>query len=63
MTTFELQNASLGASLALLETGVASQRNALEQFDTAARQAQQAALDAFRAQVRAASRLGEPSKR
>ena len=55
--TFELQNASLAAGLALLEAASTSQKAVLHQWTTAAKEAQQAALEAFRAQVRATSRL------
>ena len=55
--TFELQNASLAAGLALLEAASTSQKAVLQQWTTAAKEAQQAALEAFRAQVRATSRL------
>ncbi len=55
--TFELQNASLSAGVALLEAGSNSQKAVLQQWNTAAKEAQHAALEAFRAQVRASSRL------
>jgi len=57
--TFELQNASLAAGVALLESASTSQLTVLKQWDTAAHEAQQAALQAFRAQVRAINRLSE----
>jgi len=57
--TFEFQNASLAAGVALLEAATTSQRTVIKQWDTAAHSAQQAALEAFRAQVRATSRLFE----
>jgi prophage DNA circulation protein len=55
--TFELQNASLATGLALLDTAASAQRTVAKQWETAAHQAQQAGLDAFRDQVRAAARL------
>ena len=55
--TFELQNASLSAGVALLEAGSTSQKAVLQQWNTAAKEAQHAALEAFRVQVRASSRL------
>jgi len=55
--TFELQNASLAAGVALLEAAISSQQAVLQQWTTGAKEAQQAALEAFRAQVRATSRL------
>jgi hypothetical protein len=60
--SFELQNASLSAGLSLLEATAATERTALQQWDAAAHQAQQAALEAFRAQVRAARRVAEASQ-
>jgi hypothetical protein len=60
--SFELQNAGLNASLSLLESTAAAERAALQQWDAAAHQAQQAALEAFRAQVRAAQRASESAQ-
>ena len=55
--SFELQNASLSAGSALLEAATTSQRAVIQRWDTAAHGAQQAALEAFLAHVRATSRL------
>ena len=55
--TFELQNASLSAGAGFVEASSKSQLTTLKQWETAAREAQQAALQAFGAQVRATSRL------
>jgi hypothetical protein len=60
--SFELQNASLNASMSLLEATAATERTALQQWDAAAHKAQQAALEAFRAQVRAATRVVESTQ-
>ena len=54
--SFELQNASLAAGLALLDAAATSSRTIYQEWDAAARRAQSAALDAFRAQVRAPER-------
>jgi hypothetical protein len=55
--SFALQNASLSAGVALLEAASTSQKAIVQQWDTAAHGAQHAALETFRAQVRASSRL------
>ena len=54
---FELQNAAFTTSLSLFETAATTQRALIEQWQTAAHEAQQATLDAFHAQVRASTRL------
>ena len=54
-------SASLSAGSALLEAATTSQRAVIQQWDTAAHGAQQAALEAFRAQARATSRLFDPT--
>src|ERR671932_2051218 len=53
---FELQNASFATSLSLFETAGTTQRALIEQWQVVAHEAQQATLDAFRAQVRATTR-------
>jgi hypothetical protein len=47
--SFELQNASLAAGLAVLDAASASQRSVYQEWDGSARRAQTAALDAFHA--------------
>jgi hypothetical protein len=52
--SFELQNASFTAMSAFVDAAFAGQRSALEQSRGALHSGQQAVLDAFKAQVRAA---------
>jgi hypothetical protein len=55
--TFDIQNATFATSLALFESVTSTQSALLKQWQSAAHDAQQASLDAVRAQVRATSRL------
>jgi hypothetical protein len=55
--TFEAENAALQAGLSVLEATAAADRDALQQWTAVARQAQDAALEAFRSQLRATQQL------
>ncbi len=54
---FDVQNSALNTSMELLQTGANSNRTLAHQWADVARQAQQAALEAFQANVRAAENL------
>lgn len=54
--SFELQNASFAAMSAFVDAAVAGQHGALQQSNAALHAGQQAVLEAFKVQVRAASR-------
>jgi hypothetical protein len=56
--TFDAQNAALAAGLAIVDATVESQRGLVEEWRRAAEQAQQAALEAFRATVQTAGHRG-----
>ena len=58
-TSFELQTASFTAMSAFVDAAFAGQRNALQQSNGALHSGQQAVLDAFKAQVRAANRIAQ----
>lgn len=55
--TFDEQNAALSAGLSVVDATTGSNQGAMRQWAETARQAQQAALDAFQANVRAAEQL------
>jgi hypothetical protein len=58
--SFEVHNAGLAAGLAMLDATSTSQRAALQEWNKAAQRAQEAALQAFKAQVRATERATTP---
>jgi len=60
--TFDAQNAALDASIAMLQTTSGTSREALDKWTELARKAQQAALEAFRANVQATEKAAEPDR-
>ena len=56
--TFEAENAALQAGISVLEATAAADRTALEQWGAVAREAQDAALEAFRSNLEAARQIG-----
>jgi hypothetical protein len=61
--TFDMQNVTLNAGLSLMEATGSGSRGLVQQWVDAARKAQEAALEAFRENVRAAQSLADEATR
>jgi hypothetical protein len=61
--TFEAENAALEAGISVIQTTASTDQAALRAWVDAARQAQNAALDAFRANLQATHRVLDSSRR
>jgi hypothetical protein len=61
--TFDAENAALDAGLAVLDAAASTDRAGLEEWAKVARQAQDAALEAFRANLRATRQMMDTPKR
>jgi hypothetical protein len=61
--TFDAETAALQAGMSVLEATAAADRSALQQWADVARQAQDAAIEAFRANLRATQRIMDVGKR
>jgi hypothetical protein len=61
--TFDAENAALAAGLSVLEATSAADRAAMQQWADAARQAQDAAMEAFRTNLRATQQMMDVGQR
>ena len=61
--TFDAENAALAAGMSMLEATSAADRAAMQQWADAARQAQDAAMEAFRTNLRATQQMMDTGRR